>query len=251
MQIRINICRFYGNNHMDSPGRSLTVRRASNSMAASPMNVLRDIPFRLDEPAFLRLTRLSDLTEVRWLLDRVLDAARPKAVYKECAVGGRGAGTVEIEGRQFTSQVLAQNLERVECVFPYVATCGTELEPLEETCPDLFTRYCLDVLKELALAAARDHLLEHLRAAHGADGLSSMNPGSGDARLWPLGQQRPLFNLLGDVETAIGVRLTPSLLMQPNKSVSGILFPSEEHFESCRLCTREDCPRRRVPYDAE
>jgi hypothetical protein len=212
------------------------------------MNVLSDIAFRLDEPAFLRLTRLPGLAEVRGLLDRVLAAARPKAAYRVCAVGERGEGTVKIEGTEFASKVLARNLEGAERVFPYVATCGTELEPLEETCPDLFTRYCLDVLKELALATARDHLLEHLRAAHGATDLSSMNPGSGDARLWPLGQQRPLFNLLGDVEKAVGVRLTPSLLMQPNKSVSGIFFPSEEHFENCQLCTREDCPRRRVPY---
>jgi hypothetical protein len=107
------------------------------------------------------------------------------------------------------------------------------------------------VLKELALGAARVLLLEHLGASYGATGLSSMNPGSGNARLWPLGQQRPLFNLLGDVEQAIGVRLTPSLLMHPNKSVSGIFFPSEVHFESCQLCTREDCPRRRTPYTGE
>jgi hypothetical protein len=215
------------------------------------MNVLDDIPFRLDEAAFLRLTCLSSLSEVRGLLDRAVPAARPKAVYKVCAVGKRGPDTVELEGRELRSEVLARNLEGAEQVFPYVATCGSELDQVEEgaqPCSDLFARYCLDVLKELALAAARDHLLEHLCAAHGATGLSSMNPGSGDARLWPLTQQRPLFALLGEVEQAIGVRLTPSLLMQPNKSVSGILFPSAEHFESCQLCTRQDCPRRRAPY---
>jgi hypothetical protein len=215
------------------------------------MNVLDEIPFRLDEAAFLRLTRLDSLSEARGLLDRVLPVARPKAAYKVCYIGERGADTVEIEGRVFHSEVLARNLESVERVFPYVATCGTEMEPLEEASTDLFTRYCLDVLKELALAAARDHLLEHLRTTYGASGLSSMNPGSGDARLWPLGQQRPLFSLLGDVEQAIGVHLTPSLLMQPNKSVSGILFPSEQHFESCQLCTREDCPRRRAPFQGQ
>ena len=215
------------------------------------MNVLDEIPFRLDEAAFLRLTRLDSLSEARGLLDRVLAAARPKAAYKVCYIGERGANTVEIEGRVFASEVLARNLESVERVFPYVATCGSELEPLGEACADLFTRYCLDVLKELALGAARDHLLEHLRASYGASRLSSMNPGSGDARLWPLGQQRPLFSLLGDVEQAIGVRLTPSLLMQPTKSVSGILFPSEQHFESCQLCTREDCPRRRAPHQGQ
>ncbi len=215
------------------------------------MNVLSDFPFRLDEAAFLRLTRLDSLSEVRGLLDRVLPAARPKAAYKVCCVDRRSAKEVEIEGRVFTSEVLAKNLEGVERVFPYVATCGTELDPQEEGCADLFTRYCLDVLKELALVSARAHLLDHLRVAYEATGLSSMNPGSGDAGLWPLRQQRPLFDLLGNVQQAIGVRLTPSLLMQPNKSVSGIFFPSEHHFESCQLCTREDCPRRRAPHQGK
>jgi hypothetical protein len=212
------------------------------------MTVL-DAPFRLDEAAFLRLTHLEHTREVRGLLDRAAAAARPKAAYKVCCIGERGEDRVRIEGQEFRSEVLARNLAEVERVFPYVATCGTELEELEEeqSSADLFTRYCLDVLKELALASARDRLLEHLGTAHGAVRLSSMNPGSGDARLWPLRQQRPLFGLLGDVEGAIGVRLTPSLLMRPNKSVSGILFPSEVHFESCQLCTREGCPRRRAP----
>ncbi len=215
------------------------------------MNVLDDIPFHLDEAAFLRLTHLQSASEVQGLLERVLAAARPKAAYKVCAVGEAGADRVRLEDREFASPTLARNLQGVERVFPYVATCGTELEELEEQeglSADLFSRYCLEVLKELALAAARDHLLDHLRAAHGATGLSSMNPGSGDARLWPLGQQRPLFGLLGDVQGAIGVRLTPSLLMRPDKTVSGILFPSEEHFESCQYCSREDCPRRRAPF---
>ena len=63
-----------------------------------------------------------------------------------------------------------------------------------------------------------------------------------------LGQQRQLFQLLGDVESSIGVRLTDSFLMIPNKTVSGILFPTEVPFYSCQLCTREACPRRRAEY---
>jgi hypothetical protein len=74
-----------------------------------------------------------------------------------------------------------------------------------------------------------------------------MSPGSlGE---WPLSQQRPLFASLGDVAGAIGVRLSESLLMVPAKSVSGVCFPTEESFESCQLCPREDCPGRRAPYD--
>jgi hypothetical protein len=74
-----------------------------------------------------------------------------------------------------------------------------------------------------------------------------MNPGS--LADWPIGQQVPLFSLLGDTERAVGVRLSSSLLMIPRKSVSGFQFPSEETFASCQLCPRSVCPNRRAPYD--
>lgn len=44
-------------------------------------------------------------------------------------------------------------------------------------------------------------------------------------RDWPLTQQQPLFTLLGDPEASIGVQLTDSLLMIPNKSLSGSGLP--------------------------
>jgi hypothetical protein len=219
------------------------------------MNVLKDIPFSLDQSDFqgrIHLDRFPDsMTGVQELLNAALPFIRPKALYKVSFIGGRTGSTVQIGQTLFSSEVLSRNLREVERVFPYVATCGTELEALESGITDLFTRFCLDTLKEMALLAARNHLLGHLQATYGVQELSSMNPGSGNTRLWPIGQQRPLFDLLGDVEGAIGVRLTPSFLMVPNKSVSGILFPAEVHFESCQLCTRENCPRRRAPYSGE
>jgi hypothetical protein len=219
------------------------------------MNVLPDIRFRLDQADFrarIHLDRFPDSRDgVQELLRVAVPLVRPKALYKVSYIGQRTDSTVEIDQTQFSSEVLSRNLRDVERVFPYVATCGTELEDLESETADLFARFCLDTLKEMALLAARDHLLEHLQATYRVGELSSMNPGSGNARLWPIAQQRPLFGLLGDVEAAIGVRLTPSFLMVPNKSVSGIFFPAAEHFESCQLCTRENCPRRRAPYSGE
>jgi hypothetical protein len=214
------------------------------------MKVLNIIPFQLEESEFRQRAHLERLPgeSLGELLAAARPLARPKALYRVCTVGRCTEDTVEIDGTLFSSRVLAANLRHADRVFPYVATCGTELEALEAGCEDLMARYCLDAVKEMALLAARSHLLEHLRAAYGAEELSSMNPGSGDARLWPIGQQRPLFQMLGDVEGAIGVQLTPSFLMLPNKSVSGIFFPAKEHFESCQLCSREDCPRRRAPF---
>jgi hypothetical protein len=66
---------------------------------------------------------------------------------------------------------------------------------------------------------------------------------------WPITEQAKLFSLFGDTEKAIGVRLTERMLMLPRKSISGILFPSEEEFKACRLCPREKCPSRRAVYD--
>ncbi|MBN1902577.1 hypothetical protein JW926_14730 [Candidatus Sumerlaeota bacterium] len=78
---------------------------------------------------------------------------------------------------------------------------------------------------------------------------ASMSPGS--LKDWPLEEQIPLFSLLGDTRESIGVSLTESLLMTPTKTISGIWFATEESFESCQLCPREECPARRAPYDKD
>jgi hypothetical protein len=74
-----------------------------------------------------------------------------------------------------------------------------------------------------------------------------MSPGS--LKDWPITEQKILFSSLGDVESAVGVRLTGSFLMIPRKSVSGIYFPTEIPFLSCQLCPREKCPSRQAAYD--
>jgi hypothetical protein len=78
---------------------------------------------------------------------------------------------------------------------------------------------------------------------------AAMSPGS--LADWPIREQRPLFSLLGDPEQAIGVKLTDSFLMIPNKTVSGLRFSTEERFESCQLCPREHCPGRRAAYEPD
>jgi hypothetical protein len=45
------------------------------------------------------------------------------------------------------------------------------------------------------------------------------------------------------------VELTDSFLMIPNKTVSGIYFPTERDFRTCQVCHREKCPNRRAPFD--
>jgi hypothetical protein len=84
-------------------------------------------------------------------------------------------------------------------------------------------------------------------AAHGLGKTAVMTPGSIDD--WPIQEQKPLFTILGGIEAAIGVRLRDSFMMEPRQSVSGIVFPTAIDFQTCMLCPRQKCPKRRAPYD--
>ena len=104
---------------------------------------------------------------------------------------------------------------------------------------------------ELYLRKAIKSLHDSVKAAYYADkDVSSMAPGSLDAE-WPITEQTPLFSLLGDAAQKVGVELTESCLMVPAKSISGIYFSADKHFESCSMCTRENCPNRRAKYNKD
>lgn len=204
-------------------------------------DVLRAMKIRKISPSLSRLA--TDLVM------RAREVARPKAMCRVSFVDDKTEQGVVIAGRVFTSRVLRQNLEGIERVFPFVATCGAELESLLPDRTDIMASYCLDTIMMLALESARRQLQSFLKETFALGQVSRMAPGS--LPDWPLEEQRPLFDLLGDVQGLIGVRLTERYLMTPIKSVSGIFFPTEVRFESCQLCTRANCPGRRSPYDAD
>ncbi len=130
-----------------------------------------------------------------------------------------------------------------------MVTCGAELETWQDTVEDVLHRFWIDAIKEQALELAFQAFDQHLNYTFEPGPVSSMNPGSLED--WPLTEQTALFALLGDVEKAIGVRLTDSFLMLPNKTVSGLAFPTETSFASCQLCPREVCPNRRAEYQPD
>jgi len=216
----------------------------------SEMEILSNIPVEFDLSRILSELHIApdseDADELAALLERVRTVAKPKAAYDICYIEGRTASTVTIGGVTFTSRVLQVNLEKVHRIFPYVATCGREFDGIVFD-DDPLREYWLDHLRIIALRAAAAHAREHIEATYQPGKMSSMSPGS--LQDWPITQQTQLFTLLGDVEGAIGVRLTDSFLMLPMKSLSGIHFPTETSFASCSLCPRKDCPGRSAPYD--
>lgn len=217
--------------------------------------VLTDIPFDLDAESLMRPLLIEpdteDAREFQDMLHTAEERAKPKAVYAASYIEARDDTTVRIDGVTFTSRTLRINLETAERVFPFVATCGHEVDEFIAVKGDFLKEFWRDAIKTSLLGAASKHLNDHLQRIFLPGKTSTMGPGSADATVWPIEQQKELFNLLGDVQGRIGVRLTDSFLMVPNKTVSGIKFPTEKDFRNCQVCHREDCPSRSAPFDEE
>jgi len=218
------------------------------------MEVLNSIPVELELAEVLKRLRMRQRSKyveetVQELIELVRPAVRPRAVYEVCYVDNRNEDSLYIGGVKFTSRLLRVNLDKVERVFPYVATCGRELDAITIPSSDFMKSYCLDMIKETVLHSARDYLKDYLKRIFALPQISSMNPGS--LKSWPITQQEGLFAIFGNVEELIGVKLTEAFLMVPLKSLSGIFFPTRVEFVSCQLCPREACEGRKAPYDPE
>jgi len=196
----------------------------------------------------LHLNQGSDWSHVEALIEIAQPLIQPKAVYKVSYIESKLEDGVIIDGIRLKSGVLRKQLDKVERVFPYVVSIGNQLEDQVRNCSDLLDQFYLDTIGNVALSTVRKDLERSLMSKYVPEGcLSSMAPGSLED--WPIEEQKPLFLILGDVETSIGVRITEHLLMVPTKSISGIYFPTEIPFISCQLCPRKRCASRKADFD--
>ncbi len=218
------------------------------------MEVLDNIPVKLEPEEVLKLLQLRNRNRnieaiVEELIEMAQPIAKPKAVYEVSRVGSRNGDIIDIGGTKFTGRLLRINLEEVERVFPYITTCGRELDEIVFPLDDMMRAFCWDTIKLAALGLARNYLNDYLIKCYGLGKLSYMNPG--DLEFWPLTQQKELFSIFGDVKELIGVELTKSCVMIPTKSSSGICYSSETEFVDCKLCPMKRCHVRKAAYDPE
>ncbi len=214
------------------------------------MEKLEYIPVDMDLEEIktrLHAEKSGDWSHIKTLIDQAQSLISAKAVYKVCYIESKHEDVIIIDGKSLKSRVLRKNLNDVERIFPYVVTIGNRLEEKMRACTDLLKKYYLDTIGNVALIATQKYLKDQLRSRYALDGISYMSPGS--LKDWAIEEQRSLFSILGDVESSIGVRLNETLVMIPNKSLSGIYFPTEIPFYSCQLCQREDCSARKAPFD--
>ena len=218
------------------------------------LHLLTDIDCKINNNQLLNDLRIK--TAQKSIQNRVIELvteaqsiAKPKGLYKVAYIEDKGKDYLIIDGIKFTSRILRINMEDTFEVFPYIATCGQEIENWSNSFNSMLDKYLADIVKEQALHAAIQAIEKSIKNNFVTGKISSMNPGSLED--WPINEQQNLFKLLGSVEDIISIELKENFLMVPIKTVSGIYFPTHSDFKNCQLCTRENCPGRRAPFDEE
>lgn len=214
------------------------------------MEIVNQIPVALNPEEIQQKLHIKHGKQWDQVLQLVKSAGpliEAQVVYRTCDIEVKYPDGVQLNGIRLTSTVLGKKLEAVERVFPYVLTIGPKLENEAERLGEYLNQYYLDSIGNVALVTARRILEEQLKKKYKLSKMARLGPGS--LKAWPIYEQKPLFAIIGDVSSAIGVRLNESFLMIPRKSISGIYFPTEISFEACQLCPRDDCPSRRAPYN--
>jgi len=170
--------------------------------------------------------------------------ARPKASFTVCRVETTVGPKVYLDNVSFTSQLLRDNLAGLDWAYAYVATEGNEFARWFESLSG--ARQVLSwPIRYAALKMAEKALVKFIKSTFNVNQLSSMNPGT--LKLWPIEQQRSLFDLLDPLPESIGVSLGSECWMSPDLASSGVLFETESRFYNCQLCPLEPCERRKKP----
>lgn len=217
------------------------------------IKTLTEIPFSLDADQIVAQSHVEAGSSIAADLPSLIELAEkighPKAAFALCFITNRDEDKVHINDVCFTSRTLALNLESTERIFPFVATCGHELDQGFLDKGDMIKEFWWDLIKTCLLVAANEYLNNYLIRKFLLGKIVAMHPGSGDVSIWPIEQQKNLFSLFDNADKEIGVQLTDSFLMVPNKTVSGIIFPSEKDFRTCEVCHRENCPSRHAEFN--
>lgn len=213
--------------------------------------LLDDIPFRIQGDRLYSFLKIKPDSTFANRFDKLVEKAgaiaRPKAIYKLSSVEKSDGDSVLIDGRKVESRVLKVNLQHCGRVFPFIATCGVEIEEWANGLENRMHRFWADSIQILLLGYAIDAMKHDIQNKFETGSTSTMNPGS--LKDWPIAGQQTIFSLMEDKYKQTGVQLADNFMMRPLKSASGLEFASDDKFYNCQLCPKKNCSMRRAPYD--
>jgi len=214
------------------------------------------IPVTLDKDELLQRLDKVGLKSQEGMVDALIEESRqliaPKAVYAFIKIRDIENDSVHLmSGHVLNSIILADLLEPGQTIVPHVVTIGPRLEEKcsEEGKGNILRAWILDRIGNYALGKAIRYVKSSVEQRLGST-LSRFEPGSEQGKLFSIDQQQVLFNIL-DPSQHIAVKLTPSYLMIPLKSVSGVYASTLREYIACQYCPRAKCDSRRKPFSGE
>ncbi len=159
--------------------------------------------------------------------------------------------TVEINNSSFhIKKIVFGQIKKSDSVAIFLCTAGEEIgirsrKAMQER--DLLKGYIYDVTGSEIVEAAADLMQAELEKSMLGSGKKITNRYSPGYCGWDVAEQHKLFQLIPD--NFCRIRLTESALMDPVKSVSGIIGIGKDvksNPYTCRMCDLKDCIYRRA-----
>ena len=159
--------------------------------------------------------------------------------------------TVSVNNLTFDiKKIVYGQLKKSESAALFLCTAGEEIGNMSRQAMkagDLLEGYIYDVVGSEIVEAAADLMQTELEKTMASDGKKITNRFSPGYCGWDVAGQKKLFQLLPG--TYCGIRLTDSALMDPEKSVSGMIGIGNNvrHLPyTCNICDMKDCIYRRT-----
>lgn len=169
-------------------------------------------------------------------------------IYVKMAKGEIQGELLQIENRSFhPGNTILQQFRHAKQYCLFIETAGQEYEAWKsetEMASEPLQQYILDTLGSCIVESCTRYLLRQItrRLPEGWGTTLPLSPGHCE---WDTGEQQQLFSLFSTV--SLPVSLTPSCLMRPVKSASGIIGIGERIGKKpipCKICYKTDCFRR-------
>jgi hypothetical protein len=147
-------------------------------------------------------------------------------------------------------KIVFGQLKKSESAAVFLCTAGEEIGKMSRRAMksgDLLEGYIFDIVGSEIVETAADLMQKDLEKSLASSGMKITNRFSPGYCGWNVSEQHKLFQLLPG--TWCGIRLTPSSLMDPEKSVSGMIGIGKNvrHLPyTCSICDMKDCIYRRT-----
>lgn len=190
------------------------------------------------------------LKQVKKAIEKVREIGKPKALYKIFPVHTDKKSVRLGSEATLSSKRLAHVLNNCQKAAVFVVTLGHEVDKIIRKSMENSPSFgmILDIAGSLAAESAAQYIEDTIARSTQKDHDITMrySPGYCD---WPLKEQERLFSVLP--ANPAEVALSNECLMQPRKSVSGIIGigPAKtirECSNACVKCHRTNCPYRRI-----